>query len=234
MIEIQKNLFGSEKEYKLECLTNASIVKTVSQNQSEILSWIIQLYCPRGFDLDCTYSKGAFYKKGIPEPKIKMDINPSPGIIPADVKALPLKSSCLETIIFDPPFLGASPVKLGRPGSNIISTRFGHYRTFNDLWEMYRAALNECFRVLSPRGFLIVKCQDGINDHKQHFSHVEIINSALQLGFYAVDLFILLSRSVLIDGRWKNQEHARKTHSYFLVFSKHGRKVNYFGITEQK
>lgn len=226
---MQQNLFGSELEYRLERLTNVNIIKSISYSQNEILSWIIRLYCPRGFDLDATYSKGAFYKV-IPQAKIKMDLNPGPGIIPSNVRALPLKPSCLETAIFDPPFLGASPVKTGIPGSNIISSRFGHYRNFDELWRMYRAALDEFYRVLSPRGVLVVKCQDGINDHKQHFSHVELINYALHIGFYAIDLFILLSRSVIIGGNHQRQEHARKAHAYFLVFSKKGRKVNYYAL----
>jgi hypothetical protein len=225
MIE-QQNIFGSEKEYKLERLSNKTIIKSVSYSQTEILSWIIRLYCPRGFDLDPTYSKGNFYKL-IPEPKIKMDLDPGPGIIPADARNLPLRSSSLESIIFDPPFLGASPVKPSKPGSNKIKRRFGSYKTFDELWSMYHRALEEFYRILNDRGVLIFKCQDGINDHKQYLSHVEIINYALQLGFYAIDLFILLAKSVIIGGNHHNQEHARKTHCYFLVFSKKGRNVIY-------
>lgn len=223
----QDHLFDGDVSFH-KGLTQGNIVKTVSYSQSEILSWIIKLYCPRGFQLDATYSKGNFYKL-IPQPKIKTDLEAAPGVIPADVRALPFKTSSLETSIFDPPFLGASPVKPSRPGSNIIPNRFGKYRTFPELWKMYREALSEFYRVLNPAGILVVKCQDGINDHKQYLSHVEIINYGLSVGFYVKDFFILLSRNILI-GAWQNQEHARKAHSYFIVFSKKGRKINYFGI----
>ncbi len=226
-LTVQQNLFGDENEYRLErTLSSESMVKTTSYSQDKILSWIIRLHCPRGFDLDPTYSKGNFYKV-IPEPKIKMDLNPGPGIISADVRALPLKNSCLETIIFDPPFVGGTPVQPTKPRSNIIHSRFGSYRSLEDLWIMYKQALEEFYRVLNGRGVLVVKCQDTISSRKQYLSHVEIINYALQLGFYAKDLFVLLSGPVLISGKWKNQEHARKTHCYFLVFSKKGRKVSY-------
>ena len=52
------------------------IIKTISYEQTEIINDIMKLYCQDGFDLDPTYSKGNFYKNGIPEPRLKFDINP--------------------------------------------------------------------------------------------------------------------------------------------------------------
>lgn len=207
-------------------LTNDTIIKSVSYSQTEILQWIMALYCPNGFDLDPTYSKGNFYKN-IVEPKYKFDISPGPGIAAGDVRFLPIKSETLESAIFDPPFLGAVPVQKSKGRSNIIKRRFGAYKGFDALWSMYRGAMSEFFRVLKNNGVLVVKCQDGVNDHKQYLSHVEIINTGLQLGFYPKDLFVLLAKSVIIGGNHHRQEHSRKAHSYFLVFQKRNSPVIY-------
>ena len=48
---------------------------------------------------------------------------------------------------------------------------------------------------------------------------------ALDIGFYPKDLFILLAKTRLNDGR--KQQHARKFHSYFWIFEKRECKVNY-------
>lgn len=48
---------------------------------------------------------------------------------------------------------------------------------------------------------------------------------AIKYGFYPKDMFILLAKSRLNDGR--KQQHARKYHSYFWVFKKSKNKVNY-------
>lgn len=56
-------------------LQKPELMKSISYSQDEILKWIIRLYCPDGFDLDPTYSKGVFYKN-VPEPQLKFDLNP--------------------------------------------------------------------------------------------------------------------------------------------------------------
>ena len=200
------------------------LIETVSENQTEILNNILKLYCPYGFDLDPTYSKGVFYN-GVPEPKMKYDLKPEvAGVIPADCRTLPLESDSLNSIVFDPPFVCGSQ-RDGKPG--IIKTRFGYYRNVPELWEFYEKSLVEFYRILKTGGVLVFKCQDTVESSKQYLSHVEIIAHACKMGFYPVDLFILIARNVLISPNMANQQHARKTHSYFLVFQKTASKVHY-------
>lgn len=201
------------------------IIKSVSYSQEEILNWIIQLYCPDGFDLDPTYSKGIFYKN-IPEPRLKFDLNPQvEGVQQANCTNLPLETRSLKSIIFDPPFVGGSR-KSGKPG--IIKTRFGYYPNIQTaLWGMYRKALQEFYRILRFDGILVFKCQDTIDSSKQYLSHVEIINVAVRLGFYPKDLFVLLAKQRLMSPNMRKQQHARKFHSYFLVFLKQQTPVKY-------
>lgn len=202
-----------------------SIIKTVSYNQEEIIKWIIQLYCSSGIQLDPTYSKGNFYKNITP-PEFKYDIQPEiPGVIQADCRSLPHQNNSIESIMFDPPFVAAIPKK---DAQGIITKRFGYYRNVqHELWDFYFSAISEYMRILKPNGVLIVKCQDTIDSCKQYLSHIEIHNMAIRAGFYAKDLFILLAKNRIIGKTHRVQQHARKYHSYFLVFIKTESKVKY-------
>ena len=210
-------------------LNNATIIRSVYDNQEELLRNLMRLYCPDGFDLDTTYSIGACFKN-LPEPRIKTDLFPqTEDTIEADSADLPFANEQFNSIIYDPPFVAGSR-KDGKPG--IIKTRFGYLKTTYDLWKMYDASIIEAYRVLKSDGILVVKCQDCIDSGKQFFSHVFIMNVAYKAGFYPKDLFILVAKSRLINQ--KRQLHARKYHCYFWVFKKQQPKVKYFGIAEKK
>lgn len=86
--------------------------------------------------------------------------------------------------------------------------------------DMYFKAGSEAHRVLKPDGILIVKCQDEVPANTQRLTHVEIMIKYEALGFYAKDLFALVRTNAPCISRLKKQVHARKNHSYFLVFVK--------------
>jgi len=202
---------------------NEDIIKTISYNQEEIIRNIISLYCPEGIECDPTFSKGMFYKN-IKKPLYCFDqFIQVEGVKQSDCRDLPLEGESINSLMFDPPFVGGSQ-KNGKPG--IIKTRFGYYKNIPTLWEMYTEALREFYRILKPQGVLIFKCQDSVESAKQYFSEYKIINEALKLGFYPKDKFILLAKHRMISPSQK-QQHARKFHSYFLVFIKSKSKVNY-------
>lgn len=59
-------------------------------------------------------------------------------------------------------------------------------------------------------------------------SHCFIYNEAINTGFYCKDLFILLAKSRLVaNWQLQNQKNARKFHSYFYVFEKSDRKIEF-------
>jgi len=74
--------------------------------------------------------------------------------------------------------------------------------------------------VLKQGGIFIVKCQDEVSANTQRLTHVEIINKLEGMGFYTKDLFVVVRTNNPVISRLKKQVHARKNHSYFLVFSK--------------
>ena len=206
-------------------------IKSINFSQTEIIRDIIKLYVPQGFiDCDCTYSKGQFYKDGlIEEPKYKYDISPiNETVVKADSRHLPLLDESINCLMFDPPFLATKGPSLKGEKGNIINKRFSVYPTEEELHQFYIDTLKEANRVLKDQGILIFKCQDKVSQGKQYMSHIFIYNEAVKLGFYPVDLFILLAKNRLVaEWQVKNQKHARKFHSYFWVLQKSKKIITY-------
>ena len=192
----------------------------------------MELHVPnKKIDLDATYSIGNFYKKtGIAPPVYKFDINPAlPEVSYGDSRNLPLANNSIYCEMFDPPFLATTGKSLTKNESNnIINRRFGVYPSESSLHQFYIDSMVEAYRVLKDKGILIFKCQDKISSGKQYLSHIFIINEAIKIGFYPKDLFILLAKNRL-TAAWqvKNQKNARKFHSYFIVFEKTNKIINY-------
>lgn len=193
----------------------SKIIKTVSYDQGEILNNIIELYCPGGFDVDVTYNIVAFYKN-VPEPRLKYDIEPQANeVIKADCRNLPLKDSSVQSLVFDPPFLATNYVN-SEPYKML--TKYGYFKNVRELKKFYRESFIEFERVIKKSGVLIMKCQDLATGRQQFFVHNDIYNLAMELGFYGLDLFILVATKRFIGH--EKQSNARKFHSYFWVFRK--------------
>lgn len=179
------------------------------------------------FDLDATYSSGKMWD-GLKQPRLKFDIEPAfPEVERADVLSLPLESESIGSVMFDPPFLATTGKSLKKSGdSNVIAKRFGVYPNESKLHTMYYGALDELYRVLTPGGLLVFKCQDKVSSGHQYFSHVYVHDYAIETGFYPKDLFILVAKSRLVAKWQRKQQHARKYHCYFWVFQKGVGKIN--------
>ncbi len=202
------------------------IISSIDYDQQEILNNIIHLYIPSGrFDLDPCYSKGVFYKDGIvPQPVRIMDIEPiNDTVLYGDCRHTLLPNASIDSIIFDPPFLATKGPSLSKDNNNNnkINRRFGVYPDEQSLLAMYQDSISEFYRVLRHNGILVFKCQDKISSGKQYIMHNKIINECEKIGFVCEDIFILLAKNrIVADWQAKNQKHARKFHSYFLVFKK--------------
>jgi DNA modification methylase len=221
-----------EKDFKM--------VKSVYTSNYDAIKNIMGLYGIERFDLDCTYSKGSFWKD-LPSPINKSDIYPvNETVIEASSENLPFEDSSMSSVMYDPPFVivgSGMGHRNNKSGSSIIAKRFEGYGTFEDLTENYYKSLNELYRVTKKGGFVVMKCQDTVSGGKQHFSHVMVMNMALEIGFYPRDLFILTSnvRVNAFNGtKWAKQHHARKYHSYFWVFEKVKPKVSYRHTRQEK
>jgi len=205
-------------------------VKSVYGSNHDVIKNIMVLYNIEQFDLDCTYSKGSFWK-GLKEPKIKTDLTPLfDDVIESDSELLPFDNSSMDSIMYDPPFvICGKKYKENKDGSSIIAKRFTGYQTFNELKQNYYNTLKELYRITKDGGIVVMKSQDTVSGGKNHFTHVMVMEMAYQLGFYPKDLFILTAKGRIssFGAKWNKQEHARKHHSYFWVFEKVKPKVKY-------
>ena len=210
------------------------LVKNISYDQSEIIRNILRLHVPGGkIDCDPTFSIGGFYKGiGIEMPELRFDIVPqTEGVVQADARHLPLEDESISCMMFDPPFLATTGKSLREGTGNIINRRFGVFSNEDELFRFYRDALAEAYRVLKQEGVLIFKIQDKVSSGKQYWSHVFVMNEAVKVGFYPLDLFILLAKARLVaDWQAKNQQHARKFASFFWVFKKCDKRIIYGGL----
>lgn len=192
------------------------MVFSFSFDQDKILRDIIRLYNNgQPFDVDTTYSSGVMWKK-LPQPRQKFDLHPqTEDTKQADATSLPLLASTIGSLMFDPPFKASNSKVKG-----IIEKRFTAFSSPTALWEFYRVAFAEFWRVLSPGGIFVIKCQDTVSSGVNHWSHYEVEKMAREQGFDQLDLFVLGKKSVLLSPNMRNQQHARKNHSYLIVFQK--------------
>lgn len=190
-------------------------VKSASFDERQIIQWIMRLYLDgQGFDADVTYSTGHFWYD-LPQPRFKFDLKPQvEDVIAADARRLPIASGSLRSIMFDPPFT----VGGGIPGK--IKKRFAFIRDKSELFHFYTCALSELSRILVEGGTAVIKCQDVITGGRQVWSHMHLMNEAEKFGLAAIDLFVLIASSFIWSPNMAKQQHARKIHSYFLVFRK--------------
>lgn len=192
------------------------IAFSLSYDQDKILKDIIRLHNNgQAFDVDCTYSKGVMWRQ-LPEPMFKFDINPqAQDVTKASADQLPLPDNTIQSIMFDPPFKSSKSNVKG-----IVEQRFTAFESVDDLYLFYWYSLREFWRVLLPGGIVVIKCQDGVSGGHNHFAHYAVEWLARDVGFTEIDLFVLGSKSMLMSPNMRNQQHARKNHSFFLVFQK--------------
>jgi hypothetical protein len=205
-------------------------VRSVYNSNYEVIKNIMTLYDIKQFDLDCTYSRGLFWKN-LPQPKIKTDLVPiTEDTIQADSEHLPFEDNSMKSVMWDPPFvISGKSYKENKDGSSVTAKRFQGYTTYEKLTTNYYNTLQELYRITEKDGLVVMKLMDTVSGGKNHLTHVMVINMAMKVGFYPRDLFILVAKMRInsFGGKWHKQEHARKHHCYFLILEKTTPKVKY-------
>ena len=80
------------------------VLRSVYEDQHDILEAIRQLHCPEGYEADLMFGNGSFWKH-LPRPKYCFDVTPlHNGVVQADSRMLPLAPASLSNAVFDPPF----------------------------------------------------------------------------------------------------------------------------------
>jgi hypothetical protein len=220
---------------------------------AELFAQILTLHVPKGATIaDVTFGQGAFWRdvRASDYNVLASDIDAKEGhgIFPSkpldvkteiDCRNLPYDSNSLDGVVLDPPYMeglyrsatghmagSGTHSSFRRAYSNGKATEEAGPKWHDAVVDMYVKAGREAYRVLKADGILIVKCQDEVSANKQRLTHVEIITAYESLGFYTKDLFVLVRTNRAGVSRLKKQEHARKNHSYFLVFQKRRVKIS--------
>lgn len=201
----------------------------VAQN-ADVFPQVLALHVADGARIaDVTFGKGAFWKK---IPRSRYELLATDLKTGVDCRTLPYDDDSLDCVVLDPPYMEGLFRRTGSQlaGGTSHAAFRDHYsngkRTaagpkYHDaVLDLYFRAGDEARRVLKPRGVLIVKCQDEVSANQQRLTHVEIINRYEANGFYTKDLFVVVRQNRPAVSRLKKQAHARKNHSYFLVFVK--------------
>lgn len=192
---------------------------------------IVRFYVPMGAEgCDVTYGKGVFWSGGARKHVGTLHATDlTDGTCLSD---LPYADASMQFHVLDPPYMcGFFRPKASQKAQekhSDFADRYGHHggtgykgKYYHPAVEaIYEDGLSEAWRVLSPGGVQITKCQDQVSNHKQWLTHVHIVNEAVRLGFEVEDLFVIVRADKPHGRRIQNQEHARKNHSYFLVFRK--------------
>lgn len=215
--------------------SNVVVTAHVGGN-ADVFPQVLALHVPDGSIVaDVTWGKGVFWAN-VPPNRYKLlasDLKTN-GV---DCRELPYESSSIDCVVLDPPYMeglfreatghmagGGSHAAFRENYSNGKPTEKGGPKWHGAVVDLYFRAGREAHRVLRPEGVLIVKCQDEVSANRQWLTHVEIINEYERYGLYCKDLFVVMRTNRPVVSRLKKQEHARKNHSYFLVFVKTSRK----------
>jgi SAM-dependent methyltransferase len=213
---------------------------------AELFASIASLYIRPGSKIaDVTFGRGVFWKAvDLAElelhasdieagEKLANGIAVESYAAPIDCRALPYPDESFDVEVLDPPYIEgfyrrATSQRAGSGTHSAFAAAYSHAgaheaggpKYHDAVIDLYIRAGLEARRILRPGGRLIVKCQDEVSAGKQRLAHVEIITAYESMGFHSIDLFVLVRTNKPGVSRIVEQVHARKNHSYFLVFEK--------------
>jgi len=217
--------------------TNDLVFSAYAGTNDQVFPFIVSLYVPRGSRVaDVTYGKGVFWRN-VPESEydlLQTDLGTG-----TNCRDLPYDDASIDCVVFDPPYMhtpgGTAHVNHQNYETYYRNNESGSTSKYHEaVLDLYYAAAREAWRVLRPTGSYIVKCQDEVCANRQRLTHVEIINELERLGFVTEDLFVIVRNGKPGVSRLLKQAHARKKHSYFLVFIKPKGKSRWTGIEATK
>ena len=228
---MQRDLFLEKRK---RTVTNGEpstdlVLSAYEGSNESLFPKILNLYVSPGSTVaDITYGKGVFWRKVPADRYLLLATDVADGV---DCRNLPYQDGEIDCVVFDPPYMH-SPGGTAYEGHEPFEIYYRNNGTGNRtaakyheaVLELYAETGKEAYRVLCDRGVFIVKCQDEVCSNRQRFTHVEVMKSYESIGFVAEDLFVLMRRNRPGVSRVVKQVHARKNHSYFLVFWKPGEK----------
>lgn len=217
--------------------TNDLVFSAYPGTNDEVFPHILCLYVPKGSVVaDVTFGQGVFWRR---VPDDAYSLKPSDLTTGTDCRELPYQAASIDCVVFDPPYMhtpgGSAHVEHQNYEAYYRNNRVGSDKKYHEaVLDLYFSAAREAWRVLRSGGIYIVKCQDEVCANRQRLTHVEIINKLATYGFVAEDLFVVVRNGKPGVSRVLRQAHARKNHSYFLVFLKPRGKARWTGVEDRR
>lgn len=176
--------------------------------------------------LDVTYGRGNFWTHIRPRGLVAHDLI----LDGVDFRQLPEADASVDVVVFDPPYIAQG----GRDTSTTpdFLDRYGLVdvpKTAPELNELIAAGIKEAFRVLKPKGRLMVKCMDYVNGGRLILGRHHVVTTALSLGMEQVDEFVHYSGLGPQPPR-DVQQHSRRAHTFLCVFRRKGRALVIDGL----
>lgn len=210
--------------------TSAVVCSAHAGGNAALFPQVLALHVPDGAVVaDVTHGQGVFWQRVDPARYRLLATDLATG---TDCRALPYGPASIDALVLDPPYMegllrGRIETRGGLGSHAALRTSYSSgqeaepaRRWHQAVLDLYLDAAAEARRVLRDHGILIVKCQDEVSANRQELTHVQLVVGLAALGFYARDLFVLVRGNRPAVARLLRQVHARKNHSYFLVFQK--------------
>ena len=156
------------------------------------------------FILDPTFGPGTFWNLWQPSLLNARDLHPGKAkragvrwtkVRKGDFTKMPDGEDVFDAVVFDPPY------KLNGTPDADVDERYGvdEPATIAERHELIQAGIEECMRVLKPKGFLLIKCQDQVASGKIHWQAYTFARWAVSGLGGVMDITGKGSRGQLID-----------------------------------
>ena len=190
---------------------------------AELLELMLDFYphTPPQRILDATVNAGRFWR-GSRRPVIGLDIHPHyrPAVVGNNLY-MPFRDGSFDVVVYDPPHIPNQ----GKDRSKDFNVRFGLVLKSSaaqgyNFSQLYLPFVHEAYRLLKADGILLCKIADYVHNHRLQWAHVDLIQAATAVGFCPCDCIVKIRKGPIVDPKWQVAHHARRHHSYWLVFRK--------------
>lgn len=172
--------------------------------------------------VDVTHNVGVMWRGAGFSPAVRLDLDAAQAVdAVADCRALPLRDSSVDVLVFDPPHLPAASAgggwAEGRAAYGLDTE--ATWREGDNIAPLFDGFLREAQRVLSDDGILLAKLVDLVHNHRYQWQHVDFIGACRAAGMTACDLAVKVDPTSgnLKSGRWERVLHLRRAHCYWIV-----------------